>query len=176
MMKRFLILTGLSIAACNSVAGAQVGPSGRGIPTVTRTVKMFSGLENELFDAIQKRDRAALDKLVADNFELRSAAAPGTPTAREEWLTQSLQLAPFESSIEQMAVHEYGELMVVSFLWKINAAKGAALPQSVFVVDTWKRSKGNWQAMARYAAPVAGAMPDVPGAVAPTAQATRKKI
>jgi hypothetical protein len=64
----------------------------------------------------------------------------------------------------------------VSFLWKIAAEKGSALPQAVFVVDTWKRVEGEWQVMVRYAAPVAGAEANVPGAVAPSAQSLRKKI
>jgi ketosteroid isomerase-like protein len=73
-----------------------------------------------------------------------------------------------------MAVHEYGDLMVVSFLWKIDAPQKAGVAQNVFVVDTWKRNGDNWQVQVRYASPV-GAAAGVPGAVAP-AQAPQKKI
>lgn len=174
-MKPFLILVSLALAAGSAMADGQAAP-GRTIPTQTRGVKIFTDLENQWLDAVHQRDRAALDKIVAPRFELRSAAAPGTPTPREESLAQSLQAAPFQSSIGQMAVHEYGDLMVVSFLWKIDAAKGAALPQSVFVVDTWKRNESDWQVVARYAAPVAAGAPNVPGAVPPPRQAIEKKI
>src|SRR5438105_4075730 len=122
-MKRFLIFASLLLAAAGAAADAQPVPSGRAVPSPTRNVTIFTGLENEWLDAVQKRDSEALNRLVADNFELRSAAAPGVPTARDESLKQWLRLPPFQSSIGQMAVHEYGDLMVVSFLWKIAAGK-----------------------------------------------------
>jgi hypothetical protein len=74
-----------------------------------------------------------------------------------------------------MAVHEYGDLMVVSFLWKI-ASNDATLPKSVFVVDTWKRTEGNWQVLVRYAAPVGEGAGSIPGAAPPSAQSARKKF
>jgi ketosteroid isomerase-like protein len=175
-MKPFLILVSLLIAAGSVLAEGQATAPGRTVPTKTLGVKIFSDLENEWLDAVHKRDREALNKIVAPRFELRSAAAPGTPTPREESLDQSLQLAPFQSSIGQMAVHEYGDVMVVSFLWKIDAAKQTALPRSVFVVDTWKRNQDSWQVVARYVAPVVEGAANVPGAMLPTGQAIEKKI
>jgi ketosteroid isomerase-like protein len=170
-MKRFLILVTLLAAAAGAAAHGQAI---RNVPTVTRNVALFGGLENDLLDAVAKRNHDALAQLVADDFELRSAAAPGTPTPREEAFKAWLKLAPFTSSVEQMAVHEYGDLMLVSFLWRIDAAKRAALPGAVFVVDTWKRGGAGWQLAVRYAAP-AGAGPAVPGAVAPSAQSLNKR-
>jgi hypothetical protein len=143
------------------------------VPTVTRTIQTFSTLENDWLDAVHGRDRATLDKIVADNFEMRSAAQPGTPTPREPSLAHALALAPFQSSIEQMAAHEYGEIVVVSFLWKLQVAKASPLPQKLFVVDTWKRTGDNWQVVTRYTAPVADAAKTVPGAV--TAEPVIKK-
>jgi ketosteroid isomerase-like protein len=174
-MKLLMILVGLLFAASASAAG-QAAPSGRGVQLPTRNVMIFSELENAWLGAVQKRDTKSLDKLVADNFELRTSAAPGVPTAREESLRQALQLPPFESSIGQMAVHEFGDLMLVSFLWKIDAPKGSGLAQNVFVVDTWRRNADSWQVVVRYASPVDEASAAVPGAVAPSAQSLRKKM
>ena len=112
---------------------------------------------------------------VDERFELRSGAAPGTPTPRDESLKQAQSLPAFQSAIGQMAVHEYGDLMVVSFLWKIDAPQGAGVAQTVFVVDTWKRNGDSWQVLVRYATPVNAAQ-SVPGAVAPNPQAPQKKI
>ncbi|MFL6673342.1 MAG: nuclear transport factor 2 family protein [Massilia sp.] len=175
-MKPFLIFAGLMAIAGSASGGGQAMPSGRAVPTPTRNVTIFTGLENAWLDAVQKKDNEALNRIVADNFELRSAAAPGVPTAREEALGQWQQLAPFESTIGQMAVHEFGDVMLVSFLWKIAAAKNPSLPQAVFVVDTWKRVDANWQVVVRYAAPVDETAASVPGAAAPSAQSLRKKI
>jgi hypothetical protein len=176
-MKQFLIFVGLLVAAASASAAGQVGSSGRAVLTPTRNVMIFTGLEKDLLDAIDKHNDDALNKIVAPNFELRSAAAPGVPTPRAESLKHWMQQGQMQSSIGQMAVHEYGDLMVVSFLWKIAAAKEGAQAQPVFVVDTWKRTEGDWQLMVRYAAPAgAGAEANVPGAVAPSAQSLRKKI
>lgn len=164
-MKYLLMLVGLLVAAASAVSA----------PTMTRNVLTFSELEKQWIEAVQKHDTAALDKLVGDKFELRNSATPGVPTPRAESLKESLELAPFKSAIGQMAVHEYGDLMIVSFLWKIDAPKEAGLAQKVFVVDTWKRNGDSWQVLVRYAAPVDAAA-SVPGAVAPSQQSLEKKI
>ncbi|HEU4375268.1 MAG TPA: nuclear transport factor 2 family protein [Telluria sp.] len=165
----------LSIACGAAVAQAPAGRPNRVVPTITRTIQLFSTLENDWLDAVQRRDRDALKKIVADDFELRSAAAPGVPTPREESLGDALSVAPFHSTIEQMAAHEYGDVVVVSFLWKLVVPKKGALAQKVFVIDTWKRIDGNWQVVTRYTAPVADAAAGVPGA-APNKPAIEKKI
>lgn len=162
MHKPFLILSTALLLSGTHVLAAE--PARRVVPTVTRTVQQFSTLENAWLDAVQQRDAAAIDKIVGDDFELRTAAAPGRPTARAQWLQQALATAPFQSSIEQMATHEYGELMIVSFLWKLDVAKKSALPRQVFVVDTWKQSDGSWKVVTRYAAPVDAGAKAVPGA------------
>lgn len=175
-MKPILFFCTLLIAAGTALAQAPTGkPPARTVPTVTRTIQIFSTLENEWNDAVQRRDQDALKKIVAANFELRSAAAPGIPSPRAESLDHALKAAPFHSSIEQMAAHEFGELVVVSFLWKLEVPPNSVLPQKVFVVDTWKRNEGNWQVVTRYTAPVADAAKHEPGAVL-GAPAIDKKI
>jgi len=154
-------LIGLALLALAQTV-AQAAPA-RTVPTVTRTVQLFSTLENDWLDAVHNRDAEAVKKIVADEFELRSAAMPGRPTARAEWQQQAFAAPALESNIEQMAVHEYGELAVVSFMWKIAAPKNSALPSQVFVVDTWKQVDGAWKVFTRYAATVDGASKAVPG-------------
>jgi hypothetical protein len=163
-MKPLMILAGLLVAA-SAAAG----------PTPTRNVVTFTELEKNWIEAVQKHDTQALDKIVAPNYELRSAAAPGVPSARADSLKQSIELPAFQSSIGQMAVHEYPDLMVVSFMWKIAAPQGTGIAQNVFVVDTWKRAGDSWQVVVRYAAP-ADAQAVIPGAVAPSPESLRKKI
>lgn len=174
MMKLSILFFSCLIAAGTTLAQAPAARPARVIPTVTRTIQMFGALENDWLDAVQRRDRDALKKIVSDDFELRNASAPGTPVPREESLGHALRVAPFQSSIEQMAAHEYGDIVVVSFLWKLAVPKKGATPQKVFVVDTWKRHDGEWQVVTRYTAPVADAAMIVPGAM-PTAPMIEKK-
>ncbi len=168
-------LTLLTLLSLASAAAPAAEPQKRIIPTVTLTVKQFTELENDWLDAVHQRDTEALNRLVADRFELRTSAAPGRPTARAEWLKQAQSGAPFESRIEQMATHEYGPLMVVSFLWKLDVPKTSPLPQQVFVIDTWQQGDKGWQVVTRYAAPVQAGAKAVPGAE-PGPPAVDKKI
>jgi hypothetical protein len=114
--------------------------------TLTRTVKQFSELENQLDDARRGHDDATLSKLLAANFEQRSAGAPSAPTPRAEWLAQP----PATAQISQMAVHEYGDVEVVSF---------ADAAQRAFIVDVWTKTGGDYALSVRYtsAAPAAAA-------------------
>ena len=149
--------------ACSASALAADAPAKRNVPILTRTVQMFGTLENQWLDAVQARDQDTLKTLVADNYELRIAAEPGRPTPREESLKRMLADPAYESHIEQMAAHEYGNIVVVSFMWKLAVPKGSALAEQVFVVDTWKQNEAGWQVATRYAAPV-GPSKSVPGA------------
>jgi ketosteroid isomerase-like protein len=178
-MKRFLMFFGLSAALGSAMAAGQAPTGGRGGPVPTRNVAIFTKLENALADAVQRHDTDALSHLVTDDFEIRSAPVPGVPTARDEALQALTQLPPQPSAIGQMAVHEYGDLMVVSFVWKrgegaAGAAAGAS--QSFFVVDTWKRAGADWKVAVRYAAPLVDGAATVPGTVAPSSQSLRKKM
>lgn len=173
-MKRFLMFFGLSAALGSAMAAGQAPTGGRGGPVPTRTVAIFTKLENALIDAAQRHDADALSHLVSDDFEIRSAPVPGVPTARDEALQAWMQVPAQPSAIGQMAVHEYGDLMVVSFVWK--RGEGAAASQSFFVVDTWKRAGADWKVAVRYAAPLVDGAAAVPGTVAPSSQSLRKKM
>lgn len=156
-LKPLPLLFPLMLAACLPASADEPANrnSHRTIPTVTLLVKTFSTLENDLLDAIQAKDKTAINTLVHDSFELRSASEPGRPTPREQFIAQSLKEAPFTSSISQMATHELGDVILVSYQWNTSAGKNTPLAQQMFVVDTWKKVDTQWQLFVRYAAPVA---------------------
>lgn len=173
-MKNFMLFSALLVASAAFVQAATGNP-GRVAPTMTRTIHTFSALENDWLDAVQTRDRSTLQKIIAPDFELRSAARPGMPSPREESLKSALDLAPFQSSIEQMAAHEYGEIVIVSFLWKLEVPANGPLPRNMFVIDTWKLHGDQWQVVARYTAPVLDNAKTIPG-VMTGALAAKKAI
>jgi ketosteroid isomerase-like protein len=172
-MKRFLITLGLLASFGSAMAAGQAEPHGHGAPVPTRNVMIFSKLENDWFDAIQRHDEQAIGRYVTDDFEIRSAPTPGVPTARDDALRQWVRMPAAHSSVGQMAVHEYGDLMLVSFLWRLG--EGAAA-QTYFVVDTWKRVGTDWRVAVRYAAPLGEGGASVPGTVPPSDQSLRKKM
>jgi len=132
-MKRLLLA--LSLASLAGTAAAQAPTR---IMTLTRTVKIFSELENQLDDARRSHDEAALTKLLDANFEQRNGTAPAAPIPRADWLAQT---SVPKSDISEMAVHEYGSVAVVSF---------ADAAQRAFVVDVWNETDDHYALSVRY--------------------------
>jgi hypothetical protein len=114
------------------------------IPLVTRLVQQFDGLEKDIIVALKTNNQSALHQLVADDFEARMSYAPGSPISRETWLLQSLNQAKnYNVVIGQMAVHDFKQMMVVSFRW-----------QSLSLVDVWTKEQERWVLKVRYASDV----------------------
>jgi len=139
----------LSLSLAASPATAQPR-----IPTVTKLVKQFVGLEDELSGALRSSDTAVIDRLVAEDFEQREAARPGEPVPRVDWLQRDAKGNGAFADIEQMAVHEHGDLMVVSFL-----RSDAGHQHSQFVVDVWRRQPEGPRLLTRYLSPAPAASP-----------------
>jgi len=154
----------VAVALCLSPpAWSDTPPSGRGIITVTRYVKLFTDLEERMMDAVRTHDREAALKWLADDFEERTAAQPGRPVPRADWW-ETAHRSGAPDRIEGMAVHDMGEIAIASFLMIWNGAAGASAepvqpqrPQSerpgqkrAYVVDVWKRAGGTWKLAIRY--------------------------
>ena len=70
-------------------------------------------LDPQHTEALVKKG-AALEKMLTDDFELRTGASPGNPTPRAEWTRQALAKTDRSARIEQMAVHDLGSHAIVS--------------------------------------------------------------
>jgi hypothetical protein len=151
---------------CVALAPAGVWAQGR-VPTMTRLVRLFLDQEEALLRAQKSGAKAEFDRLLAEDFELRVARQPATPVPREEWLVAMSKTAAQGWTLEQMAVHDHGNVAVASFLMRPVPQKSPFGP--VFVVDTWVQSGEQWRLATRYAAP-AGGPGQVPGEL-PGAQA-----
>jgi len=123
------------------------------VPTVTRLVKQFIGLEDELSNAIRAGNREAIGRLLAEDFEQRDAARPGEPLPRVDWLQRDAKSSSAFTDIEQMAVHEHGDVLIVSFLGKDPHKR------SQFVVDVWQRQQDSARLLTRYLSPAAAESP-----------------
>ena len=86
------------------------------IVTRTRLVSIFSGMENQFFDDVQKKDKTALTQLVTDDFAIWMPNETGDPFPLDDWL-QSIatdyNLKSFK--ITHMAAHDFGEVVLVKF-------------------------------------------------------------
>ena len=158
-----IVFTFVYASCALGLAAASFAQDSGAVPTVTRLVQTFSTLESEWMAAVRKRDDASVRKFLAEDFEMRNGAEPGRPTPRAEWIKQSLQDAPFSSTTEQMAVHDLGNVAVVSFLWKLDVPKSSGFSRRLFVVDTWELAAGVWRVKMRYMAPAAELATRMPG-------------
>lgn len=137
----------LAIASLVAVpALAQPAPQAAHVPTVTRLVKLFSGLEMDLVATARANNADALDAMLDPSFEMRVDSAPGTPIPRDAWIRDARAATARPPRIEQMAVHDFGAIAVVSF--RETASNAAWHPR--FVVDCWKRDGDGWKLAVRY--------------------------
>ena len=155
------------VAVCLAVPGPQAlaQPVRTQIPVVTRLVQIYADYERRLADAIQRRDSGEIDRLVAADFELRAASNIGVAVPRPDWIAQSLKEPAASVSIGQMAVHDYGDIRIVSFLMKRTEA---SRPEpGVAVVDVWLQSGESSVLKTRYATVLDNPSGRVPGETRP---------
>jgi ketosteroid isomerase-like protein len=133
---------------------ASAEPPPQRVPTVTRLVQLFSGLENDWMEAVRRRDEAAVTRILGDSFEMRSALAPSGPVPAGDWVRNAVHEFHLRSfRISEMAVRELGTVAVVSFrLAQEGELGGKEESAECFVADVWMRQDGAWKVAARYAA------------------------
>ena len=145
-------------------ADAADTPATGRIPTVTRLVKLFLELEGSLAAGIRGGNASAVDKMLAEDFELRVASTPGNPTPRAEWLRLAMDKPGPSVRIEQMAVHDFGDVAIVSFLQAAMTAEKRDSTRDIATVDVWKRTGDTWMLAVRYAGPAGTRSFAIPGA------------
>ena len=129
----------------------QVAP-GRVVIT-TRLVAIFSDLESNMLTALQKRDIAALDKSLSDEFQVWTADPPGSPLPREDWQAQALASPPASFHLRQMAVRRVSDdVAIASFVLQESSTRdGKEISEQQFIVDVWKKAGDGWLCTDRYA-------------------------
>ncbi|HEX7112643.1 MAG TPA: nuclear transport factor 2 family protein [Mizugakiibacter sp.] len=139
-----------TLFAATAALGQPPAPDAQRIPTISRAVMQFAGLERELAEAVRAHDAARLRLLLAEDFEQRDANAPDQPTPRAEWLAH-LPPTFADAAQQRFAVHDYGDTAVVSFTLTLptNDSRREVMPAD-FVVDIWRKSGERWQLAARY--------------------------
>jgi ketosteroid isomerase-like protein len=148
----------LGLLAALPAAGQDAPPTGGRVPTVTRLVKIMTELETHWMDAVRRKDQAALEGILDQDYELRTSARPGDPVPRAAWLASAMgdyNLRSFQ--VSQMAVRSLGDLAIVSFSCSQGATvAGKDRSGDFFLVDVWRQKADEWKVLARYAGPVEG--------------------
>jgi ketosteroid isomerase-like protein len=149
VVRSLLVLIAITVfAAAQEPVQPKLTPR---IITATKQVTLFTGMETQLLQAVQKKDQAALEALVGDDFEI---AMPGAdPLAGEDWvdsvMAREFVLKSFV--IRQMSVADLGDSAIVKFERLQQATfKGQSQSGEFFVVDLWKKSGDSWKLANRY--------------------------
>ena len=150
---RWITVSLLATWFAGTAATAQPGPPTgvRGGPVggmATRSVSKYLGLERALQEGLTDRKRASVRALLADDFELRTAASPDV-IGVDEWLRRELAAAAHDRLVQDLAVRELDDVAVVSFLLEPARARPAGRAVvTMFVVDVWRQSPS--KLMSRY--------------------------
>jgi hypothetical protein len=139
------------------------------IITATKQVTMFTGLENQMLQAIQKKDKAALGSMVTDDCSIHLPDAD--PMPGDDWIDSVINkdFALKKFLIRQTSVADLGTAAVVSYdRVQESSYQGKADGGEFYVVDLWKQDGGAWKLSDRYVSKV-GTTPYMPKApVKPT--------
>jgi hypothetical protein len=139
------------------------------IITATKQVSIFTGMEKQLLQAIQKKDKAAAQALLSDDLYIEMPDAD--PLPGDDWvdsvMAKDYTLKSFV--VRQVSAIDLGDAVVVNFD-RLQEATSKGKPDSgeFFVVDVWKKSGDTWKLASRYVSKVSS-QPSIPKApVKPT--------
>jgi hypothetical protein len=155
-----LAMLGVALCMLTSIASPQDQGKGTQAGPDKKLQIFFSELETQWLKAIQAKDLAALNKIVSDDFHLRTPAPPGNPVSRSDWLLANFGRRIQSFDIGQLSVRELtSQMAVVSFV-QTETYLETATPQTenLFVVDVWVNSGtgDNWRCSDRYTSETKG--------------------
>jgi ketosteroid isomerase-like protein len=139
------------------------------IITATKQVTMFSGIENQMLQAVRKKDKAALQALLTEDCIIHLPDADSLPG--DDWLdsvmSKDFVLKGFV--VRQMDVADLGNAAIVSYdRIQESTYKGQNDGGEFYVVDLWKKDGNNWKLSDRYVSKVSST-PNIPkGPIKPT--------
>lgn len=139
------------------------------IITATKQVTLFTGLEKQLLDAVQKKDKAAVQSILSDDFMIYMPDAD--PLASDDWLdsVMSKDFALKRFMIRQMDVADLGTAAVVSYdRVQESSFAGRNDGGEFYVVDLWKKDGDSWKLAARHVAKIGSTAVMPRGPVKPT--------
>ena len=121
------------------------------IVTATKQATLFSGLEIQLLKAVQKKDQAAMQAMLTEDFMVEMPNAD--PLPGEDWvdsvMAKDFTLKSF--AMREVSVVDLGNAAVVKFERRQNTInKGKAEGGEYFVVDVWKKDGDTWKLANRF--------------------------
>ena len=109
-------------------------------------------LEEGWMRAMQDRDEARLEELVAPGFRFTALHLAPEPMSREQWMGAALggyTITTF--AFEDVEIDVFGDTAVVHARYSQIASYSTVNLSNVFrLTDVWSRHTGRWQVVARH--------------------------
>jgi Domain of unknown function (DUF4440) len=115
-------------------------------------VELFTKLERGWTQAVQKKDEAAIDGILAPEFMFWTSENPENPMPRADFKQSVLTGYDIRSSSHRtMAIRAFVGVAVVSFVEsQQEIIDGKNRTGNHFVIDLWEVNHEKWQLVARY--------------------------
>jgi hypothetical protein len=160
--KIVLLLAGVLLLSVNVAAqkkkqkGTQATEGERQTADSRSFVELFTKLERDWMDAVQKKDREAVDALLAPEFSERSSADPERLVSRADWMREALTNSEIRSfSFRAMTIRGFLRVAIVSFVEsEQTTAHGKETSGERLIIDVWQANHGKWQPAMRFCAPI----------------------
>lgn len=138
------------VATCLLFAGLWAAHPAAASGPGTTDEQALALLSATLMDAVAKKDKPTLERLVADGFVLQ---APGDNnsqfTRRREWIANAVRMDWADFRHENLVAQVHGDRATVSARLHFRVAP-YPFALDAGVVDTWERQGADWRITRRY--------------------------
>ncbi|HEX6731443.1 MAG TPA: nuclear transport factor 2 family protein [Pyrinomonadaceae bacterium] len=123
------------------------------------TAQEIKDLAHEWLDAARRRDRATLDRILADDFVIAGWQPDGVLADKQFYIADCLKPVDIQEGsyhFDEWKFRVYGEIVVVNCVLDIRAlVNGYEWGGEVMVTDVWVRTQDAWRATTRHTSPIA---------------------
>ena len=156
VMLAVVIPSSLSAQRGKSKQEPQTPEAERSAANAHSFMELFTKLEREWMDAVQKKDRNALEEILAPEFMVRTSLDPEYPVRRADWIQNAVAKTEVSSyAFHDVAIRAFLGVAIVSFVRSESTTiESEERKRDFLIVDVWETNHGKWQAAARYVAPV----------------------
>ena len=148
-----IVFLAFTATACSPTATGETG-STTPKPAVAASEDVEASiekLEREWVNAIVRKDVAALDRLLADDFSGTSADAHSYTKTMAINEIKSGKFVATEMNLDEIAVNQYGDVAIAfTSQQEKSSYNGQDTSGHTHFTDVWVRRDGHWQAVASH--------------------------
>ena len=123
-----------------------------------QTEQEIRKLAHEWLDAARRRDRATLDRILADDFLISGWQPEGRLADKQYYIEDCLRPVEIQDGsyqFDRWQVRKYGNTAVVNCILEIHAiVEGAKWGGVVLITDVWVREGELWRVVTRHTSPI----------------------